>query len=71
MTRVFETDKTAWINNKQVCKQDVFRFFYRRLDDFNPLNFFGAMITLKNFGAMNSLQMFDALNGLFQVGRVE
>ena len=29
MTPVFEIDEAARVNKKQVCKQDVFRFFYR------------------------------------------
>ena len=33
-TPVFEIDEAAQINKKQVCKQDVFRFFYRKFGSF-------------------------------------
>ena len=33
-TPVFEIDEAARINKKQVCKQDVFRFFYRNFGFF-------------------------------------
>ena len=33
-TPVFGIDEAARINKKQVCKQDVFRFFYRNFGSF-------------------------------------
>ena len=33
-TPVFEIDEAARINKKQVCKQDVFRFFYKNFGSF-------------------------------------